>query len=210
MAKRRWIGVIAGVILSTSGWTATSSPSLIATPPQPKWSELTVQQKIVLAPLSDDWDSLEYFRQKKWLTIVANFPKMSSDEQRRIQGQMQEWGKMTPEQRQLARENFKTANQLPASKKQELKQKWEEYSNLPEEEKERLKQQAEMQSVAKTGRPAALPLLAPVASAEGSAAVSATAAAATAAAAAPPAAAAAAAPPAAAPAADKPSSPSNP
>jgi hypothetical protein len=162
MAQRRWIGVIAGVVISTAGWAATSSPSLIATPPQPKWSDLTVQQKIILAPLSDDWDALEYFRQKKWLGIVANFSKMTPEEQRRVQGQMQEWGKLTPEQRQMARENFKTANRLSADKKQELKQKWEEYSNLPEEEKDKLKQQAENQSIGKTGRPAVpSPIFAP-------------------------------------------------
>jgi len=144
----------------TTGWAESSSPSLIATPPQPKWSELTVQQKIVLAPLSDDWDSLEYYRQKKWLGIAARYPVMTPEEQRRIQVQMQAWGKLTPEQRQLARENFKTAKQLPVEKKQELKQKWEEYSSLPEDEKEKLKQQAASKPVPKPGRPAAtVPLL---------------------------------------------------
>ncbi|WP_301100357.1 DUF3106 domain-containing protein [Propionivibrio sp.] len=153
MAKTRFVAVIFSCVLATSGWAETSSPSLVVTPPQPKWSELTVQQKIVLAPLADDWDSLEYFRQKKWLGIVARFPTMTAEEQRRIQGQMQGWGKLSPEKRQLARENFKTANQLPAEKKQELKQKWEEYSNLPEDEKEKLKQQAANKPVLKPGRP---------------------------------------------------------
>ena len=100
-------------------------------------------QKIVLAPLSDDWDSFEHYRQKQWLGITARFPTMTSEEQRRIQKQMQEWVKLTPEQRQKARENFLTTTQLPAEKKQELKQKWEEYSNLPTEEKEKFKQQAD-------------------------------------------------------------------
>ena len=143
MAKKFFVGIISGSLIATTGLAATTSPSLIATTPQPKWSELTVQQKIVLAPLSDDWDSLEYYRQKKWLGIAAKFATMAPEEQRRIQGQMQEWGKLTPEQRQLARENFKTANQLPAEKKQELKKKWEEYSSLPDDEKEKLKRQAE-------------------------------------------------------------------
>ena len=149
MVKRRGIGLIAGILIASTGWAAPSSPSMIATPPQPKWSELNIKQKIVLAPLSDDWDSLEFFRQKKWLGIAERFPQMAPDEQRRIQVQMQEWSKLTPEQRQLARETFKSTNRLPADKKQELKQKWEEYSSLPEEEKKKLQQQAESQSVAK-------------------------------------------------------------
>lgn len=142
MAKKQLFGIIICCILATSGWAVTSSPSLIVTPTQPKWSELTVAQKIILAPLSDDWDSFENFRQKKWLGIANRFPSMMLEEQRRIQKQMQEWGKLTPEERQLARENFKAAKELPAEKKQKLKQKWEEYANLPPEQKERLKQQA--------------------------------------------------------------------
>ena len=159
MAKTRLAGVILGVLLTTTGWAATTSPSLMATPPQPKWSELSTAQKIVLAPLSDDWDSLENYRQKKWLSIVTRFPAMAPEEQRRIQGQMQVWDKLTPEQRQQARQNYKTASQLPNEKKQELKQKWEEYSNLPEAEKEKLKLQASSKPVPKPGRPAAAPIL---------------------------------------------------
>lgn len=153
MVKARRVGIILSFLLATSGWAETPSPSLVATPPQPIWSELTVQQKIILAPLGSDWDSLPFFRQKKWLGIATRFPTMTPEEQRRIQAQMQAWGKLTPEQRQVARENFKTAKQLPAEKKQELKLKWEEYSNLPDDIKEKLKRQAERDSVSKAGRP---------------------------------------------------------
>ena len=153
MAKKYLAAVALSIFLTVSGWAATPSPSLIATASQPMWSELSVQQKIILAPLSDDWDSMESFRQKKWLGIIDRFSAMTPAEQRRVQGQMQEWGKLTAEQRQLARENFKTVNQLPVEKKQELKQKWEEYSNLPVEEKEKLKQQAASKPPAKPGLP---------------------------------------------------------
>jgi len=142
MAKKQLFGIIICCTFATSGWAETTSPSLIVTPAQPKWSELTVAQKIVLAPLGDDWDSFENFRQKKWLGIASRFPGMMLEEQRRIQKQMQVWGKLTPEERQLARENFKAAKELPAEKKQKLRQKWEEYANLPPEEKDRLKQLA--------------------------------------------------------------------
>ena len=153
MAKKYLAAVALSIFLTVSGWAATPSPSLVATTSQPMWSELTVPQKIILAPLSDDWDSMESYRQKKWLGIADRFSAMNPNEQRRVQGQMQEWGKLTPQQRQLARENFKTVNLLPAEKKQELKQKWEEYSNLPEDEKEKLKQQAASKPVTKPGLP---------------------------------------------------------
>ena len=158
MAKTSCCGVIVSTIsLAASlllfvpsfpaGAAPAADPALIATPAQPMWSELTTPQKIVLAPLSDNWDAMESHNQKKWLNIVLRFYELSTAEQRRIQSQMQEWGRLTPEERRIARENFKTASQLPQKKKEELKQKWEEYSSLPESEKEKLKQ------LAKTGVP---------------------------------------------------------
>lgn len=149
MAGSRLAGLIAAILIATTGWAATPSPSLIVTPPQPKWSELTVQQRTVLAPLSDDWDSFEYHQQKKWLGIVSLFPAMTPKEQQRIQIRMQEWGKLTDDERALARENYISAKQLSIEKKRELKKKWEEYSSLPADEKARLKERA-MQYVNKS------------------------------------------------------------
>lgn len=155
MVKKLLVAVTLSSFLTATGWAATPSPAAIATPPQPRWNELTVQQKTVLAPLGGDWDAMEYHHRKKWLGITVRFPNMAPDEQRRIQGQMQEWAKLTPEQRRLAREKFQAVNQLPTEKKQALKQKWEEYASLPEEEKEKHKQQAASKAIAKPGRPAA-------------------------------------------------------
>lgn len=157
MVEKLRVGVILAGFVAFTAWADAPSPSVIVTPPQPQWSELTVEQKTILAPLSDDWDAMEYYRQKKWLGITRRFSNMTPEEQRRIQVQMQDWGKLTPDERRLARENFKTANQLPVEKKQQLRQKWEEYSSLPEEEKERLKQQADTRPVAKPGRASASP-----------------------------------------------------
>ena len=123
------VSLIASLLLFTPSFpagAAPASPALIATPAQPMWSELATSQKIVLAPLSDNWDSMESHDQKKWLNIVVRFYELSTAEQRRVQSQMQEWGRLSPEERRVARENFKTASQLPAKKKEELKQKWEE------------------------------------------------------------------------------------
>lgn len=130
---------IATMLLAHTGWAAPSNPALMVTPPQPTWQELTVPQKIVLAPLSDDWDAMEYYRQKKWLSIATRFPEMSPEEQRRIQAQMQTWSKLSPEERIAARELYRQTARMPSDQKHQLLQKWEEYSNLPESEKERLK-----------------------------------------------------------------------
>ena len=142
MARQQIVVAIAlTACCALPGWAQTAGPSVIVAPP-PIWSDLSVPQKIILAPLSDEWDSMEAIRQKKWMEIATRFAAMNPEEQRRLQGQMQEWGRLTPGERQTAREIYKYTSQLSADKKQELKQKWEEYSNLPEEEKEKLKKEA--------------------------------------------------------------------
>jgi hypothetical protein len=135
-------GMMLGFLLASPGWTQTASSAAIATPPQPTWSKLSIPQKIVLAPLANEWDSLESFSRRKWLEFAARFPLLSPDEQRRAQGQIRKWRKLTPEERRAARENYKSARLLSAGQRQELRQKWEKYSSLPGEEKEKLRQRA--------------------------------------------------------------------
>ena len=151
MAQKLRVAIALASLIVPTAWADMPSASAIVTPPQPQWTELTVEQRVILAPLADEWDALEFNRRKKWLGITRLFSTLTPEEQRRIQVQMQEWAKLSPEQRRQAREHFLTTNKLPAEKKQELKQKWEEYSNLPEEEKERLKQQAAAKPLPKPG-----------------------------------------------------------
>jgi len=139
--RRRLLGAIAlGLTLAGSVWATPPASAVIGTPPQPGWRELSVAQRTILAPLGNEWDSLENYRKKKWLLIIERFPKMSADEQRRVQDRMREWTRMTPEQRAQVRDSYKEFNQLPQDKRQALKEKWEAYSNLPPEEKERVRQ----------------------------------------------------------------------
>lgn len=142
MVEKLCFGIVAASLAAAAAWAEVTAPTAIVTPKQPQWTELTVEQKWILAPLSDEWDIMEAPRQKKWLGVTRRFLAMTPEEQRRVQAQMHAWGKLTPDERRLARENFVSASKLPPEKKQDLRQKWEEYSNLPEVEKARLKQQA--------------------------------------------------------------------
>ena len=101
---------------------------------------MSTQQKIILAPLVGDWDQMENIRRKKWLGIAERFPKMTPDEQARVQQRMREWAALTPAQRAKVRDSYKEFNQLDPEKKLAVKKKWEAYSNLTEEEKVRARQ----------------------------------------------------------------------
>ena len=106
----------------------------------PNWTQLTVQQKQVLAPLQSEWDSLDKDRRNKWLRIADRYPRMSAEEQQRVQTRMKQWTDLTPEQRRRARERYQRLQNISPKQRQGLKEKWLEYESLPEAEKKRLKE----------------------------------------------------------------------
>lgn len=138
-----------------------SMPGYTFVPPQPKssWSALDAQQKRILAPLEGTWDGMDSFRQKKWLAIAQHYPTMGQEEKIRTQHHMAEWVKLTPEERKLAREKYKSMQRTSPEKKAAVKQKWQEYQNLPESEKARLKTEALRHKKAPLGQKKTLPPL---------------------------------------------------
>jgi hypothetical protein len=90
---------------------------------RPLWSELSPKQQAVLAPIASEWDKLDTTRRKKWVTIANRYPKMTPDEQQRLQARMQDWVSLTPAQRRVARENYQSLKQLPYSQRGDVRQK---------------------------------------------------------------------------------------
>jgi hypothetical protein len=97
------------------------------------WSKLTSDQQHILAPLADDWNTLDEGRREKWLLLAKRYPKMTPDEQRRLQTQMKDWVELTPEQRHIARENYKSLAKQPPERREVVKQKWLEYKKQKQE-----------------------------------------------------------------------------
>ena len=64
---------------------------------------LTADQQQALAPLAAEWNKLGLQHKTKWLGIAKRYPAMQPEEQKRVQGRMQRWAKLTPEQRWQAR-----------------------------------------------------------------------------------------------------------
>jgi hypothetical protein len=93
---------------------------------------LNRQQKEVLAPLAEEWNSMDAVKRKKWLGIAKRYPGMTEAEQHRAQLQMRDWYSLTPEQREIVREKYKTIKKLPPDKRQEIKQKWRGYGHHAE------------------------------------------------------------------------------
>ena len=128
----------------------TPAPAEAAAPVKgPAWAELTADQQQILAPLKPEWDKMDRQSRVKWVGIAKRYPAMNAREQRRIQTRMDRWAKLTPEQRAIARKNYRNnVGALPPEKKKELQAQWEEYRALPEDEKRRLAAKAAEQKPA--------------------------------------------------------------
>jgi hypothetical protein len=115
---------------------ALAATSVIAAPKDkgPQWASLTADQQQVLAPLAGEWNKLGLEHKTKWLGIAKRYPAMQPVEQKRVQGRMQRWAKLTPEQRWQAREQYRSIGKL-ADRREELRRYWAEYQALPPHEK---------------------------------------------------------------------------
>lgn len=100
-----------------------------------RWNDLNPAQKTALKPLEREWSGIDLPRKQKWLELSARFPRMSADEQARVQARMAEWTRMSPQERGQARLNYQDAKQVPAKDRQA---RWESYQALPPEQKRQL------------------------------------------------------------------------
>lgn len=99
------------------------------------WQQLNDQQRLVLAPLEEDWASLTKARQKKWLEVANRYPNMSDAEKSTLQSRMTEWAKLSTAERQVARDNYLRTIKISPEKKAAA---WESYQQLSDEDKKKL------------------------------------------------------------------------
>jgi len=99
---------------------------------QPLWSELTSTQQSVLAPFEQQWNSWSVAEKRGWLQLAERVPQMSDEQRERVNERIQEWAKLTPEQRRLARQNYRLAKRLDPDERQA---QWERYSEMTPEQR---------------------------------------------------------------------------
>lgn len=129
-----------------------TAPHTSASGDGPAWRELSASQRNALRPLERDWSRIDGPRKRKWIEIASRFPSMSAAERTRLQERMAEWARLSPQDRNTARLNFRDAKDVPAD---ERRDRWEAYQSLSEEERRRLAEQAAR--ARKTSDPRATP-----------------------------------------------------
>ncbi|MDH4188772.1 MAG: DUF3106 domain-containing protein [Betaproteobacteria bacterium] len=134
-----WLAVLLRIALLAAMLLLLGSVSAIAAQPQqkrnPVWTDLTSQEREILAPLAEDWNNLDPARKRKWRGIANRYPKMNPTAQRRVQMRMEAWAKLTPEQRRAARDGYRRIEKIPPEKRKDLRKNWEEYKALPPQQR---------------------------------------------------------------------------
>jgi len=101
-------------------------PTLL-TSAQPLWSDLTPPQQAVLEPFAAQWNGLPLSEKRAWADLARRFPRMKPAEQVRVQRRIAEWARLTPEQRKIARANYRLARQKAREK---VIAEWESYQSM--------------------------------------------------------------------------------
>lgn len=105
--------------------------------PDGTWEGLRPAQQKILAPLESDWDYMLPDSRKKWIQVANIYPKMSLQDQERLQSRMTSWSNLSQKERRIARENYLASLKFPAEKKAEA---WSAYQKLTDEQKKKLAQ----------------------------------------------------------------------
>jgi len=124
-------------LLATILLSALAATGAVAAPKDrgPQWAALNVDQQPTLAPLAGEWDKLSKPHKTKWLGIAKRYPGMKTEEQRRVQTRMQKWAKLTPQERDQAREQYRSIGKVAPDRREELRRYWAEYQALPPHER---------------------------------------------------------------------------
>ena len=124
--------VLAQTVPST---TQAKPPAVSEKKPDGTWDGLKPAQQQILAPLESDWDYMLPDSRKKWIQVANIYPKMSPQDQQRLQSRMSSWSNLSQKERRIARENYLSSLKFPAEKKAEA---WTAYQKLTDEQKKKL------------------------------------------------------------------------
>ncbi len=131
--------------ISASAWAqapieARTSPeparASLATLIEPLWIDLTEEQQNALKPFAPEWNTWPTAEKKSWVALADKLPAMSEAQREKAQRRILEWANLSPEQRRLARANYRLAKERPAKERVE---EWRNYQSMTQEQREVLR-----------------------------------------------------------------------
>ena len=110
---------------------APPPPGTLRSLVHPLWNDLSELQRQVLQPFAAQWNAWPAAEKRSWIALADRVPRMKPEDQARAQRRISEWARLTPGQRQIARQNYRLARQLPPD---ERVAQWERYTQLTPEQ----------------------------------------------------------------------------
>lgn len=107
-------------------------PNLATPSQQARWHLLSEVQRNLLAPFEEQWAELSTREKQALANMAQRFPEVSAGDQERSMKRLAEWAELTPEDRRLARYNYRWMQQLDRS---EVLAAWEQYQSLTPEQR---------------------------------------------------------------------------
>ncbi len=108
----------------THSSAATKSPGLQSLV-EPLWTDLNGPQRSVLEPFGAQWNTWSSQEKRIWVSLANKFPQYTPAQQAKAKQRIKDWAALTPEQRRLARSNYRMANQLPKAELDDQKKRYE-------------------------------------------------------------------------------------
>ncbi len=99
---------------------------------QPLWSDLTPAQQSVLEPFAAQWNTWSAQEKLTWVSLADRVPRMAPKARERAHARIREWAALTPEQRRIARQNYRLAKRLAPDERQA---QWERYREMTAEQR---------------------------------------------------------------------------
>lgn len=85
------------------------------------WSDLTAPEQHVLAPIQPQWKQLSDKQHHHFRHLAHQYPALSTDEKLRFSIRLSTWAKLTPRQRQAARDKYRAFSRIPKEKRDQVK-----------------------------------------------------------------------------------------
>ncbi len=86
------------------------------------WQSLKPSEKEALSPIYPQWNSLPEAQQHNFRHLAQHYADLNADGKRRFLSRLATWARLTPAQRQAAREKYRAFSQVPAEKREQVKQ----------------------------------------------------------------------------------------
>jgi hypothetical protein len=91
------------------------------------WTQLSVQQQMILAPLEREWAKLPDDQRQRLVGAASGYPEMDRSQQERFSSRLLQWSRLSLAQRNLARTKFKEWQALPPREREKVERRWHQW-----------------------------------------------------------------------------------